>query len=655
MQVVGSVQALEDNAHSGESCTSEGFRPRNQHSNNTWALGTLISTLVAVAILLAIGSTPTDNSTILPSTGTNHRQLRQLSQSQSQAQNQNQTHQRELKMLQRDFVDCSKYEFTQSITGKLRLNYVVNVDESNPNKGTFSAEMVYQGEAWLGFAHSESGSMMGSMAVLGLPEAPAAYQVQKYRLGSPDMDQPSSIPQALPALQQTLLDTSLIQDGGTTILRFTKLLSEPDEQTIQPNWQNTFLFAHGTSNTLGYHETRGVLVLDLRPCVSTFQDDIRPPSLGRLEHVAGEDRYEASSNYVISIGNGFGSGNDTGGEATLAENEIYFGDNPQKIYPTEIPIPVDNDVPEQFTLDDDEHLANSGKVASPTSKPHSGRNSVTIWVLHGIFATLTCGILLPLILASSILPGCFGGESKPDPISDSKIYRWCNILVVVAVIATFVTAVVGASKDNPLVDTSTEGSMATSQDKPSSYHSPAGLGLFIVFLFFALAGTLRSFLSLTPKGLQDVSANNNHTKPNDFNSVDVKSVDKSLASLTWIFDNSHRLVGIILIFVSCWQCQTGLELFGERYESSWFTAAVFWGISGPILGVIGCLCVLQMVRYCHRLKHAFRSTSPPSTDNHEPSSCWLTRLLRSAIGWRSGATKPRTGRHSLESILGVQR
>lgn len=649
----------------GESsyCLSEGLNPmlpdqNPSSSDSRWSLAVRLGAVLAAGILLTfIGTNSGGNHPTNSDSG--YRQLRQKQQPQSRIHSsipQNQIGHRELKLLQRDYVDCSKYEFTMSITEKLRVNYVVNVDEKDPSKGVFSAEMIYQGEAWLGLAHSESGSMMGSMAILGLPDAPVAHQVQKYLLGS--STERNGIPQALPALQQTLLDTSLAQDGGNTIMRFTKLLSEPNEQTINPNWQNTFLFAYGSSNFLGYHEKRGVLALDLRPCTSTFREgDMRPSaSMGRLQDLdgdEGQDRYEVTGNYVIQIGSEFDSetaGNDSSdmGEEETLEDIMQAGDAPTKIYPTQRPFSDDNIIQEPFNIDDD--LVNFANPGNQTSRPQRSRKAKTIWMIHGLLATLTCGILLPFILASSILPGCFGGEKKKDQISGNQLFRWSNILLVVATIATFTTAIMAAAADNnTFTDKPTERLQTMSTDKSSSYHNPAGLGLCIIFLFFALAGGLRSFLNLTSKDNQDAVGVNNEGGTNDFSSVDVKSaksVDKSLITLTWIFDNSHRLVGIILVFVSIWVCISGLETFGEWYEDTWFTAAVFWGISGPVLGGVGLLCVLQMVSYYHGLKHA-----PVDIDSYHHG------FLHSVIAWFNGATNSPTGEryHGWESILGIQR
>jgi len=56
--------------------------------------------------------------------------------------------------------------------------------------------------------------------------------------------------------QQTLIDASIVVDEyGQTILRFTKLLNEEGEIGIGVN-DMKFLFACGSSTSLGYHSDR---------------------------------------------------------------------------------------------------------------------------------------------------------------------------------------------------------------------------------------------------------------------------------------------------------------------------------------------------------------------------------------------------------------
>jgi len=484
---------------------------------------TLVCVLVAVAGLLKVSGC--DHYRITPTT--NHRKLRQVLSpynNTQQTQRRQKEYDRRLSLLQRDYVDCSKYEFTQSISEVLRINYVVKLDENDPSKGTFSAELVLLDEAWLGFGHSENGAMMNSMAVLGLPDAKPPFQVQKYRLGTYQTTDLEGIPQALPAVQQTLMNASLTQADGVTRMRFTKLLVEPNEQTIEPNWQNIFLFAHGTSNTLGYHEARGVLALDLRPCVPSVPENERPELSNQLQDPEVEDRQESASNYsVISIGNGFGVGDDgfgeAGGEGIGSNDTVSAAGLP---YTVKRPIVMDenDDVAFAQGFTDDVTATTMGTSNSEEENTSSNTKSEIIWILHGFCAMLSCCILLPVVIASTILPGCFGGKTKPDNISGNRLFRWNNILLLVAIIATFTTALIGSAMKTQ----SQKASSISKYSKSSSYHAPAGLGLSIVFVFFALAGALRSFLKLTPAGLEErdgLPRNANESGPSDFNSEDV--------------------------------------------------------------------------------------------------------------------------------------
>ena len=52
--------------------------------------------------------------------------------------------------------------------------------------------------------------------------------------------------------KQTLTDTSIEQEGGKTIMKFTKLLVEDGEIPILEEGENVFLHARG-GNSLGFH------------------------------------------------------------------------------------------------------------------------------------------------------------------------------------------------------------------------------------------------------------------------------------------------------------------------------------------------------------------------------------------------------------------
>jgi len=109
-------------------------------------------------------------------------------------------------------------------------------------------------EAWVGIGFSNNGGLMvGSEAVLGQPDEGV---VQKWILSSKAGIEP------MPDTQQTLIEPSIVQQGGITTLQFTKILEEPGEIPIIVG-PNTFLGAYGSSNAVGYHSRRESFAIDL--------------------------------------------------------------------------------------------------------------------------------------------------------------------------------------------------------------------------------------------------------------------------------------------------------------------------------------------------------------------------------------------------------
>ncbi|KAL7534607.1 hypothetical protein ACHAWF_004885 [Thalassiosira exigua] len=140
-----------------------------------------------------------------------------------------------------------------------KLRYMINVPadttESVCDGCTISMEVTYDGEAWVGIGFSRDGKMVGSEAVLGLP---SESSVLKYNLAakSPDGVQP------MPQGQQTLSETSVVVENGKTVMRFTKIMKEEGEIEITTK-DNTFLWAYGSGNALGYHAQRKSFELNL--------------------------------------------------------------------------------------------------------------------------------------------------------------------------------------------------------------------------------------------------------------------------------------------------------------------------------------------------------------------------------------------------------
>ena len=123
---------------------------------------------------------------------------------------------------------------------------------------------------WVGFAISqEGGSMVGSNAIIGVPNdilTNSINSVLKYdmsgRIVGYEVGGWGVYPMA--DTRQTLRDTSLteeVNDDGeeVTVMTFTKLLVEDDENNILENGKNTFLFARGIGQSeLGPHTGFGI-------------------------------------------------------------------------------------------------------------------------------------------------------------------------------------------------------------------------------------------------------------------------------------------------------------------------------------------------------------------------------------------------------------
>mmetsp|Transcript_29631 Transcript_29631/g.54302 ORF Transcript_29631/g.54302 Transcript_29631/m.54302 type:complete len:522 (-) Transcript_29631:359-1924(-) len=155
----------------------------------------------------------------------------------------------------------------ESLGGFLRPNDISElyyaVVPSNPpgaNNGLLCARLEVKREGWIGFGISLNGRMVGSDAIIGLPNAGS---VLKYDL----LQKSTRSIVAMGDDSQTLIDTSIEQVDGMTIMEFTKLLVEDGENAIMEEGLNNFLCAVGSSNTLGYHAIRS-------PFTKDFSDDI---------------------------------------------------------------------------------------------------------------------------------------------------------------------------------------------------------------------------------------------------------------------------------------------------------------------------------------------------------------------------------------------
>ncbi len=144
----------------------------------------------------------------------------------------------------------------QGLIAEASLQYRFNqADPRAAGKDTLSIVLEVPALGWTGWAVSNNGGfMVGSEAVIGLPDT---GQVLKYNLGGKIIAGVQPVSQD----KQTLIDASIRQEDGFTILSFTKILVEPDEIPINISGDNIFLSAWGFSNALNVHVAHGSFLL----------------------------------------------------------------------------------------------------------------------------------------------------------------------------------------------------------------------------------------------------------------------------------------------------------------------------------------------------------------------------------------------------------
>ena len=135
----------------------------------------------------------------------------------------------------------------ESLFDDLTLRYDIVVDN---DRQVFCSELQYDGEGWLGFGVSETGDMIGSTAVIGLPGNDDPTIPNLYSLDG----KTNSLVKLLPEEEQTLLGARITQVDGMTVLKFAKYIDEPDDDfAIKVPGVTTFIYTAADNNEFGYH------------------------------------------------------------------------------------------------------------------------------------------------------------------------------------------------------------------------------------------------------------------------------------------------------------------------------------------------------------------------------------------------------------------
>lgn len=159
-----------------------------------------------------------------------------------------------------------------------------------------------------------------------------------------------------------------------------------------------------------------------------------------------------------------------------------------------------------------------------------------------------------------------------------KLHFYLNILNILLTIIGFILAVVATQKESD-------------EHFTEETHQKAGLAVFIIVLFQALAGYFRPSPPKKDTNNQDDGDETEATNGNEVEqAVQLEETSKpagptkTVARIAW--EISHRLIGLALLGLAWYNCTSGIELQEEKYDETVDWSAIFWGVTGGISGVI---------------------------------------------------------------------
>jgi hypothetical protein len=156
-----------------------------------------------------------------------------------------------------DSFDCEKIVDDNGL-----MKFSWNTPFEVAGRTLLTTRISFAGIGWVGWGipASSAGQMIASDAVIGLPNLPNSrtnpgkYSLDAKGLAGVVLD---------PIAQQDLIDSSIIQTDEDTIMIFTYILNQPGSNPVDlDGGVNTFIWAYGFSNALGYHRNRGSFETD---------------------------------------------------------------------------------------------------------------------------------------------------------------------------------------------------------------------------------------------------------------------------------------------------------------------------------------------------------------------------------------------------------
>jgi hypothetical protein len=258
--------------------------------------------------------------------------------------------------------------------------------------------------------------------------------------------------------------------------------------------------------------------------------------------------------------------------------------------------------------EDDDNGGTGGQETGSTSSLNSELNFLDqgssirqLWIWHGVLMAVSWGILMPLAIGSSMLretlclpPGLW-----------LKLHYSLNMFAIACMIVSFAIAVHAYNANT-----------AAGED-PKHFddlkHRTIGLVIFLIVFLQAASGFMRPNVPKkpatpveTPKDVEATIANmneledfettnsSNSTSEDEEVSSNPKESVKSTARRIWEY--KHRIMGLGLLGLSWYNCDSGLKLYAERYGEDYDLLGAFWGVTGGLSGLICILYALQIAR-----------------------------------------------------------
>ena len=239
--------------------------------------------------------------------------------------------------------------------------------------------------------------------------------------------------------------------------------------------------------------------------------------------------------------------------------------------------------------------------ATPMAVGSPNRN---LWKVHGICMALSWAILVPLAIASSVIRDIL-------PLPDGmwfQVHRGLNSLGVLLTIIGFGIAVHTFNK---------EGNDHFTLKK----HHKIGLVVFLFAVLQAISGILRPHAPHQQAAVtEDEEVQHPAVAPlNQFETVEVGDSEEMMPSpddkindttpkgeqqlsaepktkVRLIWEYQHRILGTVTLVLAWYNCDSGLELYSDRFDSKDWAGALWGLIAGIAITTLGLSLYINFVK-----------------------------------------------------------